>query len=210
MINKKEDNRTVSFLQGKKQAKKSSEGIPGKSRANISHKSKTKSRTTEITSAKPALRIGLFPGTFDPVTLGHTDIINRSIDLFDKLYIGIGKNSNKEPMFSAEQRLQWIQEIYKDEPRVEALVYEGLTANCCKKVGAKFILRGIRYVNDFEYEKAIADMNRSLDATIETIFLTCLPQFTSVASTLVRDVIRNGGDVSKFLPDVVLNSILKH
>jgi pantetheine-phosphate adenylyltransferase len=154
-------------------------------------------------------RICLFPGTFDPVTLGHTDIINRSVDLFDKLYIGIGKNSNKEPMFSAEERLSWIKEIYKDEPRVDALVYEGLTAECCRRVGAKFILRGIRYVNDFEYEKAIADMNRSLDASIETIFLTCLPQFTSVASTLVRDVIRNGGDVSQFLPDVVLQSMKK-
>jgi pantetheine-phosphate adenylyltransferase len=154
--------------------------------------------------------ICLFPGTFDPVTLGHVDIINRSINLFDKLVIGIGRNSNKEAMFSAEQRLCWIKEIYKDEPRVDALVYEGLTAECCKRVGAKFILRGIRYVNDFEYEKAIADMNRSLDPTIETIFLTCLPKFTSVASTLVRDVIRNGGDVSQFLPKQVLKSMKKH
>ncbi len=147
--------------------------------------------------------ICLFPGTFDPVTLGHIDIINRSLGLFDKVIIGIGKNANKAPMFSDEQRLGWIKEIYKDEPKVDALVYEGLTAECCKRVGAKFILRGIRYVNDFEYEKAIADMNRSLDASIETIFLTCLPQYTSIASTLVRDVIRNGGDVSQFLPDVV-------
>jgi pantetheine-phosphate adenylyltransferase len=160
-----------------------------------------------IQTGKYEMRIALFPGTFDPVTFGHTDIINRSVNLFDKLYIGIGKNSNKEPMFSAEQRLKWIQEIYKDEPRVAGLIYEGLTADCCKKVGAKYIIRGIRYVNDFEYEKAIADMNRSLDSTIETIFLTCLPQFTSVASTLVRDVIRNGGDVSQFLPPAVLKSI---
>jgi pantetheine-phosphate adenylyltransferase len=160
-----------------------------------------------IPTGKYEMRIALFPGTFDPVTFGHTDIINRSVNLFDKLYIGIGKNSNKEPMFSAEQRLKWIQEIYKDEPRVAGLIYEGLTADCCKKVGAKYIIRGIRYVNDFEYEKAIADMNRSLDSTIETIFLTCLPQFTSVASTLVRDVIRNGGDVSQFLPTAVLKSI---
>jgi len=154
-------------------------------------------------------RICLFPGTFDPITFGHIDIINRSIDLFDKLIIGIGKNANKTPMFPDEKRLGWLKEIYKDEPKVDALVYEGLTADCCKRVGAKYILRGIRYVNDFEYEKAIADMNRSLDPTIETIFLTCLPQFTSVASTLVRDVIRNGGDVSQFLPEVVLKDIKK-
>ncbi|HKG67901.1 MAG TPA: pantetheine-phosphate adenylyltransferase [Segetibacter sp.] len=152
-------------------------------------------------------RICLFPGTFDPVTLGHVDIIDRSLHLFDKVVIGIGKNTSKIPMYSEEKRLEWLKEIYKDEPKVEALVYEGLTAECCKRVGAKFILRGIRYVNDFEYEKAIADMNRSLDSTIETIFLTCLPEYTSVASTLVRDVIRNGGDVSQFLPSVVRKSI---
>jgi pantetheine-phosphate adenylyltransferase len=154
-------------------------------------------------------RICLFPGTFDPVTLGHLDIINRALPLFDKLIIGIGRNANKVPMFSEEQRLQWIREIYKDNPRVEAVVYEGLTVQCCKEVGANFILRGIRYVNDFEYEKAIADMNRSLDGHVETIFLTCLPQFTSVASTLVRDVLRNGGEVSQFLPAVV-NDFIKN
>jgi pantetheine-phosphate adenylyltransferase len=152
-------------------------------------------------------RIGLFPGTFDPITIGHQDIINRSLPLFDKLFIGIGRNVNKEPMFTVEQRLDWIREIYKDDPKVEAVAFEGLTIRCCQQVGANFILRGIRYVNDFEYEKAIADMNRSLDGNIETVFLTCLPQYTSVASTLVRDVLKNGGDVSQFLPDVVAASL---
>jgi len=154
-------------------------------------------------------RICLFPGTFDPVTLGHIDIIDRALPLFDKLVIGIGRNVNKTPMFSEEQRLQWIREIYTNDPKVEAVIYDGLTVDCCKTVGANFILRGIRYVNDFEYEKAIADMNRSLEGNIETVFLTCLPQFTSVASTLVRDVLRNGGDVSQFLPDPVNQSINK-
>lgn len=153
------------------------------------------------------MRICLFPGTFDPITYGHTDIIDRSLRLFDKVYIGIGVNANKQPMFSAEQRKTWIEEIYKNEPKVGAVIYEGLTVECCKNVGAQYILRGIRYVNDFEYEKAIADMNRSLDEGIETVFLTCLPKYTSVASTLVRDVIRNGGDVSQFVPDVVLKTI---
>lgn len=153
------------------------------------------------------MRTGLFPGTFDPVTFGHIDIIDRALPLFDKLYIGVGINSNKQPMFPAEVRVQWINEIYQKESKVEAIMYEGLTVECCKKTGATYIVRGIRYVNDFEYEKAIADMNRSLDARIETVFLTCLPKYTSVASTLVRDVIRNGGDVSQFVPDVVLKSI---
>ena len=108
-------------------------------------------------------RICLFPGTFDPVTFGHIDIIERSLPLFDKLYIGIGINANKKPMFSTEQRIHWLEELYKNEDKIEAVVYEGLTVDCCKRVGANYILRGIRYVNDFEYEKAIADMNRSLD-----------------------------------------------
>ena len=156
-----------------------------------------------------APRIGLFPGTFDPITIGHLDIINRSLPLFDKLFIGIGRNVNKEPMFTVEQRLDWIREIYKDNPKVAAVSFDGLTIRCCQEVGAQFILRGIRYVNDFEYEKAIADMNRSLDQNIETVFLTCLPQYTSVASTLVRDVIRNGGDVTQFLPEIVAHSLYK-
>ena len=153
------------------------------------------------------MRICLFPGTFDPVTLGHIDIIDRALPLFDRLVIGIGKNTNKEPMFSEERRLGWLREIYKSESKVKVVTYEGLTIDCCKRNNAQFILRGIRYVNDFEYEKAIADMNRSLDGNIETVFLTCLPQFTSVASTLVRDVIKNGGDVSRFLPPEVLRNL---
>jgi pantetheine-phosphate adenylyltransferase len=153
------------------------------------------------------MRICLFPGTFDPVTLGHIDIINRALPLFDKVIIGIGRNVNKQPMFSEQQRLQWLKDIYRGNDKVEAVVYEGLTVDCCQEHNANFILRGIRYVNDFEYEKAIADMNRSLAEHIETIFLTCLPQYTSVASTLVRDVLKNGGDVTKFLPDEVNHSI---
>jgi pantetheine-phosphate adenylyltransferase len=155
-------------------------------------------------------RICLFPGTFDPVTLGHIDIINRAIPLFDKIYVGIGINSAKSPMFSAEQRMEWFKEIYKNEPRVESVVYDGLTVNYCKTLNAKFILRGIRYVSDFEYEKTIADANRTLDKNIETIFLTGEPKYTSVASTIVRDIIRNGGDASPFLPEVVTLSLHNH
>jgi len=154
-------------------------------------------------------RICLFPGTFDPVTLGHTDIIDRALPLFDKLVVGIGRNTNKAPMFSEEERVGWLREIYNGNDKVEVLAYDGLTVDCCKKVNANFILRGIRYVNDFEYEKAIADMNRSITGNIETVFLTCLPQYTSVASTLVRDVLRNGGNVSQFLPDAVNRAIAK-
>jgi pantetheine-phosphate adenylyltransferase len=155
------------------------------------------------------MNICLFPGTFDPVTLGHVDIILRAKPLFEKIIIGVGKNSTKTPMFSADQRLQWVKNIFKDEPGITASIYEGLTINFCKEVGARFILRGIRYVSDFEYEKAIADANRTLDAGIETFFLTGEPKYTSVASTIVRDIIRNGGDASPFLPEVVVESLKK-
>ncbi|TAG13981.1 MAG: pantetheine-phosphate adenylyltransferase [Sphingobacteriia bacterium] len=152
-------------------------------------------------------RICLFPGTFDPVTLGHTDIINRALPLFDKIIVGIGINSSKNPMFSGEQRMQWFNEIYVNEPKVESVIYDGLTIHYCKKIGARFILRGIRYVSDFEYEKTIADANRTLDNEVETIFLTGEPKYTSVASTIVRDILRNGGNASPFLPQAVINSL---
>ncbi len=148
-------------------------------------------------------RICLFPGTFDPVTLGHIDIIERAVNLFDKLVIGIGTNSSKQPMFSVEQRTGWIQEIFKNDPRIHVTGYEGLTVDYCHKIGANYILRGIRYISDFEYEKAIADMNRMLATDIETIFLTCSPLYSTISSTLVRDVIRNGGNASMFMPKEV-------
>lgn len=148
-------------------------------------------------------RICLFPGTFDPITKGHVDVIERAVSLFDKLVIGIGINSSKQPMFSVEQRIGWIQEIFKNDSRVEVAGYEGLTVKYCTEINAKFILRGIRYISDFEYEKAIADMNRMLAPDIETIFLTCSPLYSTISSTLVRDVIRNHGDVSMFVPEAV-------
>ncbi len=148
-------------------------------------------------------RICLFPGTFDPITLGHIDVIERAVNLFDKLVIGIGTNVTKQPMFTVEQRTGWIREIFRNDPRIEATGYEGLTVEYCKKIGAKYILRGIRYISDFEYEKAIADMNRMLVPDIETIFLTCSPLYSTISSTIVRDVIRNGGDASMFMPKEV-------
>lgn len=148
-------------------------------------------------------RICLFPGTFDPITKGHVDVIRRSVSLFDKLVIGVGINSSKQPMFSVEQRCDWMREIFKDDMRIEVSGYEGLTIDYCKQIGANYILRGIRYIADFEYEKAIADMNRMLAPEIETIFLTCSPEYSTISSTLVRDVIRNKGNVSLFVPKEV-------
>ncbi len=149
-------------------------------------------------------RVCLFPGTFDPITLGHVDVINRAIPLFDKLVIGVGSNSSKQPMFSVYQRTEWIKNIFTHNPKIEVTGYEGLTIDFCKKIDAHFILRGIRYISDFEYEKAIADMNRMLAPDIETIFLTCSPTYSTISSTLVRDVIRNNGNARMFLPAEVI------
>lgn len=148
-------------------------------------------------------RICLFPGTFDPITKGHVDVIQRAVRLFDKLVIGIGINSSKQPMYTVEQRCDWIRDIFKHEPKIEVTGYSGLTVDFCKTINANFIMRGIRYISDFEYEKAIADMNRMLAPDIETIFLTCAPEYSTISSTIVRDVIRNNGDVSMFLPPEV-------
>jgi len=147
------------------------------------------------------VKICLFPGTFDPITKGHVDIINRARPLFDKIIIGIGVNSNKKPMFSLENRIDWINQVFAHDENVIADSYEGLTVDYCKKIESKYILRGIRYVADFEYERAIADMNAMLDDDIETIFLTSSAKFASFSSTLVREVHRNGTDVSQFIPE---------
>lgn len=149
------------------------------------------------------MRICLFPGSFDPITLGHVNIIERAVGLFDKLVIGIGSNAAKQSMFSVAQRIDWMQAIFADNAKIEVAAYEGLTIDFCRKINAQYILRGIRYVNDFEYERAIADMNHSLAPEIETIFLTSATKHASISSTLVRDVIRNGGDATQFLPKEV-------
>jgi pantetheine-phosphate adenylyltransferase len=153
------------------------------------------------------MRTCLFPGTFDPITLGHADVISRGLDLFDRLVVGIGVNSSKTPMFPLEERMNWIKEIFKNDSRVEVMTYSGLTIEFCKKIDARFILRGIRNIGDFEYEKAIADVNRTVAPEIETIFLSTMPKYTSFASTLVRDIYRYGGDVSPFLPAPVIEGI---
>ena len=152
-------------------------------------------------------RIALFPGTFDPITLGHVDVIRRAAGLFDKIIIGIGINAAKQTMYSLEQRQQWISALFQEDGHITASGYTGLTIDYCKEIGANYLLRGIRSVGDFEYEKAIADMNRMLAPAIETVFLTCSPLYSTVSSTMVRDVIRHGGAASMFVPDVVAKDL---
>jgi pantetheine-phosphate adenylyltransferase len=145
------------------------------------------------------MKKAIFPGSFDPFTLGHLDIVTRSIPLFDKIVIAIGVNSEKKYMFSLEKRQFFIQEIFKNEPSVSVITYEGLTIDLCKKLEIPFILRGLRNPADFEFEKAIAHTNRRL-SKIETIFLLTAASTSFISSSIVRDVIKNGGDYTVLVP----------
>ncbi|MEY4329499.1 MAG: hypothetical protein RL609_247 [Bacteroidota bacterium] len=145
-------------------------------------------------------RIAVFPGSFDPITLGHVNVIERCAQLFDEIIIGIGTNTSKNYMFPLNQRTQWCQGAVAHLPNVRVEQYDGLTIDYCKQVGAAFLLRGIRNGGDFEYERSIAHMNKSLYPTIETILIFTDPQFAFIHSTIVREILRNKGDVSSFLP----------
>ncbi|MGJ8592260.1 MAG: pantetheine-phosphate adenylyltransferase [Aquaticitalea sp.] len=148
------------------------------------------------------MKRALFPGSFDPITLGHSDIINRGIHLFDEVVVAIGINADKKYMFSLEERQGFIEEAFKNEPKVKVVTYEGLTIDFCKKIDAQFILRGLRNPADFEFEKAIAHTNRKL-SKIETVFLLTAAKTSYISSSIVRDVIRNHGDYTVLVPDSV-------
>jgi pantetheine-phosphate adenylyltransferase len=148
------------------------------------------------------MRKAIFPGSFDPITLGHEDIIRRGITLFDEIVIAIGVNAEKKYMFSLEERKQFLEETFKDEPKVSIITYEGLTIDLCKKINANFILRGLRNPADFEFEKAIAHTNRRM-SKIETVFLLTASKTSYISSSIVRDVIRNNGQYQLLVPEAV-------
>ena len=148
------------------------------------------------------MKRAIFPGSFDPLTLGHYDIIKRGVTLFDEVIVAIGKNSKKQYMFSLEERKGFIEEAFKDDPRISVQIYKGLTVDFCKEIGVEFILRGLRNPGDFEFEKAIAHTNRDL-APIETVFLLTSAGTSYISSSIVREVIQNNGDYTKLVPDSV-------
>jgi pantetheine-phosphate adenylyltransferase len=148
-------------------------------------------------------KIAVFPGSFDPITLGHVSIVHRASPLFDKIIIAIGINADKKYMFSADQRKKWIEETFKGDAKIAVETYEGLTVNFCKKVGANFILRGLRTSADFEFERGIGQVNRMLEHQVETVFFLAEPQFTPITSSIVRDVARHGGNISTMVPNAV-------
>ena len=144
-------------------------------------------------------RIAVFPGSFDPFTIGHEALVKRTLPLFDQIIIAVGMNANKKYMFTKEQRTEWIKNVFAHEKKVRVTSFTGLTVDFCKKNKADFIIRGVRTSNDFEFEKAIAQMNRSI-SPIETIFIMPLPEHSAINSTIIRDIIRNNGDASQFVP----------
>jgi len=145
-------------------------------------------------------KIAVFAGSFDPFTVGHESIVKRSLPLFDKIIIAVGTNIHKKEFFPLEKRLEMIREVMSDETKVILDHYTGLTIDFCKKVGAKYLLRGLRTSADFEFERAIAQLNKAMYPEIESVFLLTLPEHTPINSTIVRDIIRFGGDASKFIP----------
>jgi pantetheine-phosphate adenylyltransferase len=146
-------------------------------------------------------KIAVFPGSFDPFTIGHESIVLRSLDLFDKIYVAIGIHSTKQPLLKIEARVEMVNRIFRSYDQVYADSFKGLTVDYCRKVNATHMLRGIRTSADFEYERAIAQVNKKMLPSVESIFLLTLPEHTPVNSTIIRDIIRNGGDASQFLPE---------
>ena len=148
-------------------------------------------------------RTAVFPGSFDPFTVGHEAIVKRSLQLFDKVIIAVGENADKKNLFSIEMRIKMISMVFADDSRVEVISFRGLTVDFCRRYKAHYIVRGLRTSSDFEYERAMGQMNRKMAPEIDTVFLLTSTEHTPVSSTVIRDIIRNGGDVSAFVPESI-------
>lgn len=149
-------------------------------------------------------RIAIFPGSFDPITIGHVDIIQRALPLFDKIIISVGSNSEKKYFFNLEKRIQWIKKVFIKNPKIEVKSYNKLTVEFAKDSNARFLIRGLRNISDFEFEKTMAHANSELNPSIESVFLLTKPKYSFITSTVVRDTIRNDGDYWKFVPNQVV------
>ena len=149
-------------------------------------------------------RIAIFPGSFDPITIGHVDIIQRALPLFDKIIISVGSNSEKKYFFNLEKRIQWIKKVFIKNPKIEVKSYNKLTVEFAKDSNARFLIRGLRNISDFEFEKTMAHANSELNPSIESVFFLTKPKYSFITSTVVRDTIRNEGDYQKFVPNQVV------
>jgi len=153
-------------------------------------------------------KIALFPGSFDPITVAHIDILKRALPLFDEVVVGIGLNNTKQGFISNEKKEEMLQLVFQHEPKIKVATYEGLTVEYCKQIGAQYMIRGIRSASDFEYEKAISQMNQSMHPDIESVFIISRPGYSAISSTIVRDILRNGGDISQFVPKEITGILL--
>lgn len=153
--------------------------------------------------------IAVFPGSFDPFTLGHLSIIERALPIFDKIIVSIGLNNEKDSFFSLEKRQNWIKDIFANESKIEVDAFQSLTVDYCIHKGANFLLRGLRTSSDFEYERQIGQINRVLNKHIETVYFLTLPEHTHISSTIVREIIKYKSDVSQFVPDLIAKDIIK-
>ena len=149
------------------------------------------------------MRICVFPGSFDPITIGHVDLVKRAIPLFDKIVVAVGINSKKQYLFSLEQRIAWLEKVFADMDSVSVDSFEGLTVHFCNKIGARYLLRGLRNASDFDYEKTISQLNHIVGNEIETVFLISKPEYSHISSTIVREIITGHGDASPFVPKEV-------
>jgi len=149
------------------------------------------------------MNIAVFPGSFDPITTGHVDLVRRALPLFDKIVVAIGVNTQKQSLFPLEQRLQWLRDTFTEFDQVETDQFERLTAHYCQRIGAQYLLRGLRNASDFDYEKTISQLNQIVGEGLETVFLISQPAYSHISSTIVREIIKGGGDASSFLPDTV-------
>src|SRR5690554_1599389 len=147
-----------------------------------------------------SMKIAVFPGSFDPITTGHTDIVYRVLPLFDKIVVAIGVNDNKKTLFPLEQRMGWLKEVFRDEEQIVVDYFQGLTVDYCRKIGAHFLVRGLRSASDFDYEKTISQVNTTIGEDLETVFLISQPKYSHISSTIVREIIKAGGDAAQFLP----------
>ncbi len=152
---------------------------------------------------KKSPKIAVFPGSFDPITVGHVDLVRRAVPLFDKIVVAVGVNSQKKTLFTLEQRLAWIADVFKKYPSVEVAHFEKLTVHFCQKIGAQYLLRGLRNASDFDYEKTISQLNYEIGG-IETVFLISQPMFSHISSTIVRELMVGGGDASPFVPKEIV------
>lgn len=155
------------------------------------------------------MKIAVFPGSFDPITVGHVDLVKRALPLFDKIVVAVGVNSTKKYLFPLDQRLEWLRQVFAEYPAIEVDYFENLTADYCKRISARYLLRGLRNASDFDYEKTISQLNHIIGGGIETVFLISQPEFSHISSTIVREIIVGGADATPFLPKEIIIKLEK-